>query len=94
MNRGLLRKECLLAPEHGGSNVKGGGPSSIPVEGESEQVLAAMEAPKPGEPHVSGTPDPGVPGSRTNPVKADADPEPSTDKPVTPPRVEGSGAGS
>ncbi len=89
----IENRRLVFAPEHGGSNVKGGGRQSVPAEGESEEVLTAMEAPKPGEPRVHGTPDPGIPGSRTNPTGEEESESPSG-KPVTPPRMDGTGAGS
>lgn len=58
----------LFAQEHGGDAVKGGGHpagSSLPA---SEPIEDALGHTVTGHAKTPGTADPGVPGSRTNPV--------------------------
>lgn len=86
--------QIFFAPEHGGETVKSGpAKDHAPVTGE-EEIADALGQTFPGRGRVPGTADPGVPGSRTNPVNADRLPEPKSDKPVGPLSGEGSGAGS
>jgi hypothetical protein len=64
-------------PEYGGKSVKGGGhPSSAPspaqkdIDAETGHSVAGYQ-------QTPGIADPGVPGSRTNPVEEGREPEPA-----------------
>jgi len=57
------------SPEHGGRSVKGGGrPSSAPTPAQKD-IDAGEGYSVPGYQKTPGIADPGVPGSRTNPVE-------------------------
>jgi hypothetical protein len=83
-----------FSPEHGGDAVKGGRPQSDPEGDGAEAIADALGQPVPGRGKTAGTADPGVPGSRTNPVELDRNPEPETNQPASTPGREGSAAGS
>ncbi len=66
----------MFAAEHGGDAVKGGGhPSDSPVPAE-EAIDDALGRPVAGHAKTAGTGDPGVPGSKTNPVHPRREPPP------------------
>jgi DUF2934 family protein len=70
MNTHLFGERPLLmfTPEHGGSAVKGGGhPSDSPVHAQ-EEIEDALGRTIAGRTNITGSPDRGVPGSKTNPV--------------------------
>ena len=63
--------------EHGGKNVKGGGdPSYAPTPAEKD-IEAGKGNTVPGYQMTPGIGDPGVPGSRTNPVEDGREPQPA-----------------
>jgi hypothetical protein len=55
--------------------VKGGRPQGAPEDDGSEQIDDALGQSVPGRGKKAGTADPGVPGSRTNPVHAEPEAE-------------------
>jgi len=57
----------LLAPDHGGNAIKGGGKPSNSKTPAAEEINDALGYSAPGRGKLPGTADPGVPGSRTNP---------------------------
>jgi hypothetical protein len=86
------RARFFLAPDHGGDAIQGGGhPADSPVP-ENEMIDDGMGFPTPQRGKKPGTGDPGEPGSRTNPVHGE--PQPEDDRPVGRPTGEGSGSGS
>lgn len=82
------------APEHGGHTVKGGGADSDPTGDGAGEIPDALGQTVPGRGRMPGVNDPGVPGSRTNPVTPGEEPQPESDDPVGRPTGEGSGSGS
>jgi len=84
----------FLAAEHGGDAVKGGGhPADDSVSAE-EAIEDGQGRSTSGHAKVPGTADPGVPGSRTNPVSSEKKPEREKDRPASGRLTEGSGSGS
>jgi hypothetical protein len=84
----------FFAAEHGGNAVKGGGhpaDDSVPEDEAIEDALGNLVS---GRGKVPGTGDPGVPGSRTNPVAPGKEPERESDAPPAGRLGEGSGSGS
>jgi hypothetical protein len=79
----------FFAPEVGGDAIKGGGPESLPESDGKEEILDATDGQFRGHRQTPGTNDPGVPGSRTNPVRGD-EPKEETDKPAAPITAQGS----
>jgi hypothetical protein len=75
INPFISHPRFLFAADHGGQSVKGGGPESDPTGDGAEQIADALGQPESGHRPLSAFP--GVPGSRTNPVHGD--PEPETD---------------
>ena len=73
MNIERFYKLPLLAPEHGGDTVKGGGPADSPATPE-EEIAEATGRAFVGHGKTPGTGDPGVPGSKTNPIGQDTPP--------------------
>lgn len=64
-------------PEKGGKNVKGGGdPSYAPTPAEKD-IDAGTGHSVPGYQRTPGIADPGVPGSKTNPVEDGREPQPA-----------------
>jgi hypothetical protein len=61
--------QILLSPEHGGQSVHGGTPSSA-----EEEIADGLGETFIGHGKVPGTGDPGVPGSKTNPLGQNAEP--------------------
>jgi len=62
---------CLVAysPQRGGQDVKGGGHPADEKLTEQEEIDIGLERPLTGHAKTPGIDDPGVPGSRTNPVR-------------------------
>jgi hypothetical protein len=88
----MKKLRIMYAPDHGGQNVKGGGSDSDPSGTWEEEIADALGQTFPARGRAPGTADPGVPGSRTNPVRPGREPQLESDKPVGPER--GSAAGS
>lgn len=79
------------AGEHGGKSVKGGGdPSNAPTPARKD-IAAGTGKSVPGYQKTPGIADPGVPGSRTNPVEEGRDPAPANppDAKGQPPALKG-----
>jgi hypothetical protein len=75
----------LLAPERQGDSLKGGGrpgDAPVPEETENEEMSGHTVT---GHGKVPGIDDPGVGGSKTNPVDPEKTPQPALDDPVPPP---------
>ena len=89
-----FRTRLLFAPERGGNALHGGGHPSDETLPEQTYIAEDLGEPVPGRGKKPGDGDPGVPGSRTNPVRPGAEPQPESDEPVGRPTGEGSGAGS
>jgi hypothetical protein len=88
------RPSRRFAAEHGGDAVKGGGhpaDDSIPAE---EAIEDGQGRSVTGRGKVAGTADPGVPGSRTNPVNPEKQAQREDDRPAAARLTEGSGSGS
>lgn len=69
------RARFFFAPDHGGNAIKGGGhPADSPVP-ESEMIDDGLGFATPQRGKKPGTGDPGEPGSRTNPVHGEPQPE-------------------
>jgi hypothetical protein len=94
MNPANLPSRQFFAPDHGGETIKGGGPESLPTGSGGEEIMDALGQPVAGHQKMPGTGDPGVPGSRTNPVTPGEEVRPESDQPVGRPTGEGSGSGS
>ena len=75
MNANWKGVRLFFAPEHGGVNVKGGRPQADPEDDGSEQIMDALGQTVTGHGKTPGTGDPGVPGSRTNPVHSGTKPQ-------------------
>ena len=82
----IFTTRFFLAADHGGDAVKGGGhPSDSPVPPE-EAIHDAQGIPTTAHGKTAGTADPGVPGSRTNPVTGEEPVKRKDDHPVSPRR--------
>lgn len=77
-------KKISTAAEHGGKSVSGGGhPSSTPTPAQKD-IDAGSGYSVPGYQNTPGIADPGVPGSRTNPVEKGRKPQPAHPHPHGP----------
>lgn len=68
--------------DHGGHSVKGGGADSDPAGSGAAEIADALGESIPDRGNLPGVNDPGVPGSKTNPVEEGRPAERLRDEPV------------